>query len=244
MLCKAEQSKPAVTEASMFRPFLVATVLTSILFTTSPARAQFFDPCLDPESWCSVGLGALLPSIQFPVCEDAPDAGCGNSDGDGLPDGVEALVEIGTDPTNCDTDGDGLSDGVELLLTGTDPLNPDTDEDGVLDGADPTPTVGGTTGPLEDSIRALAASISSTGESCFSGGSVRARETRRTNLAASISMAADMAQAGRANAVKGILTGALAPIAVLVICPAVRDQITAEIQALESVLVSLSSSCP
>ena len=221
MLCKAEHSKPAVTEASMFRPFLVATVFTSILFTTSPARAQSPDPCVNPASWCDT-VGQLL-IITPQECGDALLEGCADSDGDGLPDGVETEATR-TDPGLSDSDGDGLSDGVEVFLTGTDPNNHDTDGDGVSDGADPTP--GGTTGPLETSMRALATSISSQPLSCFKGGNNTARQSRRINLAASISMAADMAQEGNANAAKGILSGALGPVDILVICPAVRDQIT------------------
>ena len=234
MLCKAEQSKPAVTQASMFRPFLVATVFTSILFATSPARAQLFDPCLDPESWCSE-LGALF-LLQLGECEDALDAGCDDSDADGLPDGVE--LAIGTDPGASDSDSDGLSDGVELLLTGTDPTIADTDGDGVSDGADPMP--GGTTGPFEDRMRTVAASISTQPLSCFKGGNNTARENRRTNLAASINMAADMAQAGKADAAKGILSGALAPVDILVICPVVRDSITAKLTGFVNILDGLT----
>jgi len=71
-----------------------------------------------------------------------------DTDGDGLPDGVETntgeyvnATNTGTDPLNRDTDGDGLSDGVETNTgefvsksnTGTNPHNPDTDGDGVGD---------------------------------------------------------------------------------------------------------------
>ena len=59
-------------------------------------------------------------------------------DRDGLPDDAEAL--IGTDPTNPDTDGDGIPDGIEtgpdatLDPEDTDPLDADTDDDGLSDG--------------------------------------------------------------------------------------------------------------
>ena len=56
-----------------------------------------------------------------------------DTDGDGLPDGVEVNL-LETDPLNVDTDGDGLSDGVEVTTLGTDPLDPDTDGDGLDDG--------------------------------------------------------------------------------------------------------------
>lgn len=55
-----------------------------------------------------------------------------DSDGDGLPDWMEAL--LGTDPFNPDTDGDGLSDGDEVFKYHTNPLKADTDGDGFSDG--------------------------------------------------------------------------------------------------------------
>ena len=55
-----------------------------------------------------------------------------DTDGDGLNDGTEVLVE-GTDPRDRDTDDDGLDDGEEIEL-GTDPTDPDTDGDGIEDG--------------------------------------------------------------------------------------------------------------
>ncbi|MBT9559466.1 MAG: hypothetical protein IV100_25780, partial [Myxococcales bacterium] len=55
-----------------------------------------------------------------------------DTDGDGVPDRVEA--EKGTDPKNPDTDGDGLDDKTELNVTLTDPLLVDTDGGGVPDG--------------------------------------------------------------------------------------------------------------
>jgi hypothetical protein len=71
-----------------------------------------------------------------------------DTDGDGLPDGVETSTGIwgsasdtGTNPLNADTDGDGLPDGVETNTgifvsatnTGTNPLLADTDGDGAGD---------------------------------------------------------------------------------------------------------------
>ena len=55
-----------------------------------------------------------------------------DTDEDGLPNLIEK--EIGSDPCNPDTDGDGLPDGYEALTLGTDPTKPDTDDNGVLDG--------------------------------------------------------------------------------------------------------------
>lgn len=43
---------------------------------------------------------------------------------------------IGTDPCNPDTDGDGIPDGVEIHgQNPTNPLDPDTDGDGLCDGS-------------------------------------------------------------------------------------------------------------
>ncbi|NHN40236.1 CAP domain-containing protein [Halorubellus sp. JP-L1] len=56
----------------------------------------------------------------------------GDRDRDGLSDDQERLIS--TDPNDVDTDGDGLNDGTEVLIESTDPLNPDTDGDGVDDG--------------------------------------------------------------------------------------------------------------
>ena len=58
-----------------------------------------------------------------------------DTDGDGLSDGDE--LDIGCDPTEWDTDGDGLDDGAEILV-GTSPLAPDSDLDGFTDGDEVT----------------------------------------------------------------------------------------------------------
>ena len=66
-----------------------------------------------------------------------------DTDADGVPDVIEAL--LGTDPALPDSDGDGITDGREdrdgdlspdalEILLGTDPARPDSDGDGVLDG--------------------------------------------------------------------------------------------------------------
>jgi MYXO-CTERM domain-containing protein len=64
-----------------------------------------------------------------------------DADGDGLSNFQEEA--IGTDPNNPDTDGDGIPDGLEFFggnpadptSNPTDPLNPDTDGDGLCDGS-------------------------------------------------------------------------------------------------------------
>ncbi len=54
-----------------------------------------------------------------------------DSDGDGLSNADET-GQYGTDPLRSDTDGDGLPDGVEIAI-GTNPLLVDTDGDGPTD---------------------------------------------------------------------------------------------------------------
>lgn len=55
-----------------------------------------------------------------------------DSDGDGLSDDEEVLLE--TNPNLIDTDNDGLSDYEEVRIYLTNPLNADTDGDGYPDG--------------------------------------------------------------------------------------------------------------
>lgn len=55
-----------------------------------------------------------------------------DSDGDGLPDGLE--MTYGTDPYSRDTDDDGLTDFEELSILNYNPLVKDTDGNGILDG--------------------------------------------------------------------------------------------------------------
>lgn len=73
-----------------------------------------------------------------------------DSDGDGLPDGVELNGDNPTDPQDADSDDDGLTDGEEDLDADgnvddgeSDPNDADTDDDGLTDnievnGANPT----------------------------------------------------------------------------------------------------------
>lgn len=56
-----------------------------------------------------------------------------DSDGDGIPDGMELLAH-GSSPYLADSDGDGLSDALEILRYGTDPGNADTNDDSIPDG--------------------------------------------------------------------------------------------------------------
>ena len=66
-----------------------------------------------------------------------------DSDSDGLPDDIEAL--LGTDPFDADSDDDGIVDGnedknqdgvIDSSIGETDPTNPDSDGDGFYDGTE------------------------------------------------------------------------------------------------------------
>ena len=110
------------------------------------------DPLADPDG------DGLINQIEWAGCTDPND---GDSDDDGIMDGVEdanhnGIVDPGeTDPCKADTDGDGIQDGTELgytlddiwgdtdltifipdsdPLTTTDPTNADSDGDGYPDG--------------------------------------------------------------------------------------------------------------
>jgi hypothetical protein len=100
----------------------------------------------------------LSDELEKSTCTDGLD---GDTDDDGIPDGIEDANRNGireaneTDPCDADTDGDGLQDGTELGYTladigpdtnpavfqpdldpstTTDPLDADSDDDGVRDG--------------------------------------------------------------------------------------------------------------
>jgi len=66
-----------------------------------------------------------------------------DSDGDGIPDGME-ILHFGTNPHLWDSSGDGLSDWIKIYRYGLDPLQRDSDGDGypdaeeLLAGSDPT----------------------------------------------------------------------------------------------------------
>jgi Bacterial TSP3 repeat len=72
---------------------------------------------------------------ESPATEAPPEVAAGvvgDSDGDGLPDDIEA--SLGTDPVDPDTDDDGLTDGDEYYQYQTGTRNPDSDGDAVVDG--------------------------------------------------------------------------------------------------------------
>ncbi len=139
-------------------PALSPSSTATFTFTSDTSGATFE---------CSLDGGAFAPCTSgqaFPGLSDGPhtfavrakDPATGHldlspetyswtvsrdSDGDGLPDSVEA--GSGTDPNDDDTDDDGLLDGNEdanhngLVDVGeTHPRNPDTDGDGLQDGTE------------------------------------------------------------------------------------------------------------
>jgi len=96
--------------------------------TVTNASARFDDGDLDGLSRNSELLIGTDPAVA-------------DTDGDGVPDGAEVVID-GTDPLDAssftvdtDPDGDGLTTENELV-TGTDPANPDTDGDGIADSAE------------------------------------------------------------------------------------------------------------
>ncbi len=85
--------------------------------------------------WRALGVfAAALLFVVFAASDAVAQADELDSDNDGLSDDVE-VATYGTDPEVGDTDGDGLPDGVEITLR-TDPLKADTDGDGVSDASE------------------------------------------------------------------------------------------------------------
>jgi hypothetical protein len=111
------------------------------VFLGGSAPAQVASPTPMPTDNAGLPIGSTAPNASVSpiafrgVCPDTW-VGQKDTDGDGMPDSVEAIY--GTDSNNSDTDGDGYSDGAEVR-TGHDPLNPnssaklDSDHDGLTD---------------------------------------------------------------------------------------------------------------
>jgi hypothetical protein len=98
---------------------------------------------VDPDDACSSALDSDEDELTN-ACECTLGTAPGDSDtdGDGVPDGVEDInhncafnTGLESNPTDPDTDHDGLNDGEERL-NGTGYLDPDHDDDGVPDGAE------------------------------------------------------------------------------------------------------------
>lgn len=114
------------------------------LFNGNSGTAQETPTPVPTVGGLPVGSGAPavsgLPVSFRGVCPDTW-TGQKDTDGDGVPDSVEAIY--GTDANNPDTDGDGYNDGAEIR-TGHNPLNPnssailDSDHDGLQDNVECT----------------------------------------------------------------------------------------------------------
>lgn len=81
----------------------------------------------------AISLMSQPMAAQLPFAE--PDdllVTSSDSDGDGLEDSLEVVIQ--TNPGNWDTDGDGLSDGLEFNELGTGATQEDSDNDGFSDG--------------------------------------------------------------------------------------------------------------
>jgi len=100
--------------------------------TIQLAPVQVSGLVLSDTSWLTADpdQDGLTTAAELALGTDPYNA---DTNGDGIPDGVEART--GGSPTNLDPDGDGLSNFAERKI-GTDPFNPDTDGDGVNDGQD------------------------------------------------------------------------------------------------------------
>lgn len=98
---------------------------------------------VDEDQRCSPDLDSDNDGLSNACeCQLGTDPGNSDTDGDGVPDGVEdanqnCIYDVGVEsnPREADTDHDGLNDGEERM-NGTDFLHPDTDRDGVQDGAE------------------------------------------------------------------------------------------------------------
>ena len=126
-------------EASVDARYYVATLSSEVIAGEAPAAAEPTTASgdgADGSSAADAGAGTPVAADGTTGADGAsvdangdewliPNDGT-DTDGDTIPDDVEA--EIGTDPTLADTDGDGLKDWEELNYTS--PLFADSDEDG------------------------------------------------------------------------------------------------------------------
>ena len=83
-------------------------------------------------SGCSIKKAEDEAENKTPEIKKQKEIKIIDTDGDGLKDEEEKVLE--TDINKFDTDNDGLNDFDEVKKWKTDPLNSDTDGDGYLDG--------------------------------------------------------------------------------------------------------------
>nr|WP_236673441.1 Ig-like domain-containing protein [Comamonas sp. JC664] len=132
-------SGPPLSEAPSTATFDFDSDESPVTYECSLDGAAYV-PCTDPVTFTGLAEGSHTLSVRAVDAAGNVDPTpatyswtvATDSDGDGLTDAEE--IALGTDPNNPDTDGDGLPDGIEVLVAGTDPLDDDTDDDGILDG--------------------------------------------------------------------------------------------------------------
>jgi outer membrane protein OmpA-like peptidoglycan-associated protein len=121
--------------------------------TLSPGDLRYIDTWVFFQESVNFTLACVVDGTSdadndgLTLAEECGTAGTdpneGDSDGDGLGDGVEVNGDNKTDPLKGDTDADGIPDGVEdkdkdgkLDTDETDPNNKDSDNDGLDDGVE------------------------------------------------------------------------------------------------------------
>ncbi|MFP2957252.1 Ig-like domain-containing protein [Myxococcus sp. 1LA] len=132
-------SGPPLTEAPAAATFDFDASEPNVTYECSLDGAAYA-PCTDPVTFSDLALGTHTLHVRAIDAagnlDDTPATYTwvvtADADNDGLTDAEE--IALGTDPNNPDTDGDGLPDGIEVHVAGTDPLDDDTDDDGLLDG--------------------------------------------------------------------------------------------------------------
>ena len=98
---------------------------------SGPNRTLSADDIAGVTELYGVNSTAEAPTTP-PAGAEVPPSTNVDSDSDGLSDAEEVYI-TGTGPQNRDTDGDGVPDGLEVLYR-MNPLDPDMDKDGVNDG--------------------------------------------------------------------------------------------------------------
>jgi hypothetical protein len=157
--CDAGQALRGVVDGSVqytvFTPWLTAgthTITVTLINDAGPKKVAFWVNSLELGVVDGVDSdGDGLDDWMESLLDAATD-----TDGDGITD-LDEINLYGTSPTESDSDGDGLSDGEELEL-GTDPLDTDSDDDGVVDGVEVNETF---TSPLYAEFDGTSETVSS-----------------------------------------------------------------------------------